>query len=72
MSETITPKNKPEVITTGSLRVACDGPVFSKHPRVYLTMVDNAQGQPVDVVCPYCSRVYMYDAKQAGSGAHAH
>lgn len=71
MSEAIAPKNKTEVIPTGSLRVACDGPAFSKHPRVYLTMVDNAQGQPVDVVCPYCSRVYVYDAKQAaGSPSH--
>jgi uncharacterized Zn-finger protein len=45
------------------LRVACDGPQFSKHPRVYLTMVDDAAGKPSFVVCPYCSRVYLYDAK---------
>jgi uncharacterized Zn-finger protein len=65
MTEAILPDHKGERLTTGDLRVACDGPQFSKHPRVYLTMVDNAAGQPSFVVCPYCSRVYLYDAKLA-------
>ncbi|HEX2859951.1 MAG TPA: zinc-finger domain-containing protein [Alphaproteobacteria bacterium] len=57
-------------MTTGDLRVMCDGPHFSKHPRVYLTMVDDAEGKPSFVVCPYCSRVYEYDARLAMPGSH--
>lgn len=69
MSEAITPLNT-ETVTTGHKRVACDGPTFSKHPRVYLTMVDDAQGQPTNVVCPYCSRVYVYNPEEAAHDAH--
>jgi uncharacterized Zn-finger protein len=68
MSEPITPTNI-ETQATGERKVACDGPSFSKHPRVYLTMVDDADGAPVDVVCPYCSRVFKYDAALAQGGA---
>ena len=60
MAETILSAKKSDVVTTDKLRVACDGPVFSKHPRVYLIMVDDEQGQPHEVVCPYCSRVHVY------------
>lgn len=70
MSEPIAPVSKQDVVVTGELRVACDGPAFSKHPRVYLTMVDDAQGRPADVVCPYCSRVFKYDASLAKGGGH--
>ena len=60
MSEAISTKGKEEVIETNQKRVACDGPEFSKHPRVYLTMGDDGT-----VVCPYCSRVHKYNAKAA-------
>lgn len=69
MSEPIIPQNT-EMVTTSHKRVACDGPTFSKHPRVYLTMVDDAEGNPTNVVCPYCSRVYVYQADGAASEAH--
>lgn len=69
MSEPIVPQNS-ETVETGERRVACDGPAFSKHPRVYLTMVDDADGAPASVVCPYCSRVFRFDPALAGGGAH--
>lgn len=65
MSEPIAIGSKVETVQVGTLKVACDGPSFSKHPRVYLTMVDDAKGRPVDVVCPYCSRVFVYGAALA-------
>lgn len=46
-----------EVVRTRHTHVACDGPSFSKHPRVYLGMTDEGK-----VVCPYCSRQFVYDA----------
>lgn len=71
MSEPITTAHKDDVVHTGERRVVCDGPAFSKHPRVYLTMVDNAKGQPDHVVCPYCSRSFLYDAAlDHGHGGH--
>ena len=60
MAEPILVGQKDDVVVVNTLRVACDGPVFSKHPRVFLTMVDNAAGKPEHVVCPYCSRVFEY------------
>jgi uncharacterized Zn-finger protein len=60
MAEPITPHN-PEVTRTGDTRVECAGPVFSRHPKVWLTMVDDAHGNPSHVVCPYCSHVFQYD-----------
>jgi uncharacterized Zn-finger protein len=69
MSEAIIPHNT-ETVTTPHKRVACDGPVFSKHPRVYLTMVDDTAGNPVSVVCPYCSRVFLYAAEEGAAEAH--
>jgi uncharacterized Zn-finger protein len=69
MSEPIAAANKPEVVTTQQRRVVCDGPSFSKHPRVYLTMVDDAEGRPTHVVCPYCSRTFVY---QGGGQAEGH
>lgn len=65
MAEPIIPAPKAEVEETGSRRVACNGPAFSRHPRVYLMMVDDAEGKPYNVVCPYCSRVYKYNARLA-------
>lgn len=77
MSEAITPELKPaafkgETSITGQLRVVCSGPQFSKHPKVYLTMVDDANGNPSHVVCPYCSHTFQFDASLAtpGSGHH--
>lgn len=61
MAEPITPTN-PQTTVTHQRRVVCDGPTTSKHPRVYLTMVDDAHGNPTHVVCPYCSHVFTYEA----------
>ena len=60
MSEPIDFTDKKDVIPTKDKRVMCDGPEHDRHPRVYLTMVDNEQGQPVGVVCPYCSRTFKF------------
>lgn len=50
--------SKPfEVISVDKMEAACDGgggPLG--HPRIYLH-IDKAEGQ---VMCPYCSRVFMY------------
>lgn len=76
MSEAITPTLKPaafkgETTRTGSLKVVCSGPSFSRHPQVYLTMVDDAQGHPSHVVCPYCSHTFVHEASLATPG-HGH
>ena len=60
MAEPILVGNKDDVVVVEQLRVACDGPSFSRHPRVFLTMGDDARGKPDHVVCPYCSRVFKY------------
>lgn len=60
MSEAISSLNKDDIITTDALNVVCAGPLEGKHPRVYLTMVDDADGQPFQVVCPYCSKVFQF------------
>ncbi|MBI1363866.1 MAG: zinc-finger domain-containing protein [Proteobacteria bacterium] len=52
-----TPAGQEEV-RTAKHRVACDGPSFSGHPRIYLEM-----GNAGSVVCPYCSRTFIYDAQ---------
>lgn len=58
MSEAIKATTE-EVVIISEKRVACDGPEFSKHPRVFLT-VDG--GKKDEVVCPYCGRIYKYKA----------
>lgn len=60
MAEVIAADNKTDVVVTNQLRVACDGPAEGRHPRVFLTIEDDADGQPDQVVCPYCSRVFKY------------
>jgi uncharacterized Zn-finger protein len=77
MSEPITAQHKPEratleVTPVATLKVSCSGPEFSRHPKVWLTMVDDAKGRPVQVVCPYCSHVFKYDAKLAASAPNSH
>ncbi|MCP5405576.1 MAG: zinc-finger domain-containing protein [Pseudomonadaceae bacterium] len=59
MSEPIVPVNVETVVVHGR-KVVCDGPEGGRHPRVYLTMVDDAAGKPDHVVCPYCSRVFRF------------
>jgi len=54
MSEHIAIKNKDEITYTDAARAVCDGPLVSKHPRVYLNT--GAEGH---VVCPYCSHVFV-------------
>lgn len=60
MSEYIKPSTTEVEYVTAS-KVACDGPKFSKHPRVYLT-VDG--GTKNEVVCPYCGRIFKKEQKQ--------
>lgn len=67
MSEPIVPTN-PQTSHVHATRVACDGPTASKHPRVWLTMVDDAGGRPHHVVCPYCSHVFVYEAEPPVDG----
>jgi uncharacterized Zn-finger protein len=69
MAEPIAPTDKPDVTKVGQLRVACGGPAWGRHPKVFLSMVDDAAGQPSHVVCPYCSHTFVYDAKLATAPA---
>jgi len=52
MAEPIKATNK-DITEVTTKKVHCDGPEFSKHPRVYLNM-----GDENTVVCPYCSHVF--------------
>ena len=45
---------REEVVYTDKKQFSCDGPSFSGHPRVYLTIPEN-QNQ---IYCPYCSRLF--------------
>jgi uncharacterized Zn-finger protein len=71
MAEPILATEKEDVVISGQRKVVCDGPSFSKHPRVFLTMVDDAKGKPSHVVCPYCSRTFKYNEKLADTN-HNH
>lgn len=54
-----------EVITVTQKRVACDGGKGALgHPRVFLTIGDDDK-----VVCPYCSRTFVYQAPAADESA---
>jgi uncharacterized Zn-finger protein len=44
----------PERLVSKTRKVVCDGPEFSKHPRIYLSI--GAEGE---VTCPYCSRQFV-------------
>ena len=57
MSEKITPTTH-DIVKVNQKRVVCDGPEFSKHPRVYLTIDGD------EVVCPYCGRIYQLITKE--------
>jgi len=70
MAEPITPTNKPDVTKVGQQRVACGGPSHGRHPKVFLSMVDDAKGQPSHVVCPYCSHTFVYEPKLAVAATH--
>lgn len=50
-----------DVIPTALPRVACGGPEFSRHPRVFLTVKG---GEKDEVVCPYCGRIFRYKASE--------
>jgi uncharacterized Zn-finger protein len=54
MSEQIQPTNE-ELVYIDTDRVTCDGPTDGRHPRVYLTVNTGDD----EVVCPYCSRVFI-------------
>jgi uncharacterized Zn-finger protein len=61
MSEPIQTTNKSDTTMVGERRVACGGPSWGRHPKVFLTMVDNEQGIPSHVVCPYCSHTFIFN-----------
>jgi uncharacterized Zn-finger protein len=52
----------PETFHVDDRTVACDGGPLG-HPRVFLHIEDQ------EVVCPYCSRVYILN-EGAGHGGH--
>mgnify|MGYP002777545682 FL=1 len=54
-----------EVMTVTRRKVHCDGPEFSKHPRIYLTIGPDGQ-----VVCPYCSRQFVLAAGTTMADEH--
>jgi len=48
----------PEIIKTSKRRVCCNGGGGALgHPAIYLDM-----GEKSEVVCPYCSRTFVFDA----------
>ncbi|MAI08606.1 MAG: zinc-finger domain-containing protein [Magnetococcales bacterium] len=61
MSEYIKPTTE-EIEYVSVAKVACDGPKFSKHPRVFLTVDGGTQNE---VVCPYCGKVFKKEQKQS-------
>jgi len=63
------PASTFETIRIGSRKAACDGGGGALgHPRVFLSLAAVAE-----VVCPYCSRTYVYDAALASSAdGHEH
>ena len=49
---------EPEIVVTEDHRIACDGGGGALgHPRVFLEM-----GQDDFVECPYCDRLFVFDA----------
>lgn len=46
-----------ETITVNHHRVSCDGGGALGHPRIYLDL-----GEDGRAVCPYCSRLYLFQA----------
>jgi uncharacterized Zn-finger protein len=60
MSEYIKPTTN-EIEYVSSAKIVCDGPKFSKHPRVFLTVDGGAKNE---VVCPYCGRVFKKEQKK--------
>jgi uncharacterized Zn-finger protein len=54
-----------ETIQVEERTVPCDGGGGALgHPRVYLRIVDH------DVLCPYCSRLYVLKAGAGGDHGH--
>jgi uncharacterized Zn-finger protein len=62
---TTNPVKPTEIIHVDSRTVACDGGEGALgHPRVYLRI----PGQ--EVMCPYCSRLYILNAGAHDAGGH--
>ena len=54
-----------DVIHVDERTVACDGGAGALgHPRVFLRIVDR------QVMCPYCSRLYVLDPGAGGGDTH--
>jgi uncharacterized Zn-finger protein len=61
----ITAPEPIEVIDVNTRTVACDGGNGGLgHPRVFLRIADR------DVVCPYCSRLYVLTEGAGNDGGH--
>jgi uncharacterized Zn-finger protein len=55
-----------EEIKVGTLNVACDGGKgHLGHPTVYLNLEEKGE-----VVCPYCSKKYIFDKSLAAHADH--
>lgn len=58
---------KFETIEVHSLEAACDGGGGALgHPKVFLH-IDQDKG---DIICPYCSRTYVFKAPLKQAGGH--
>jgi uncharacterized Zn-finger protein len=56
----------PEIIEVEQTTVACDGGGGALgHPLVYLNM-----GDKDEIVCPYCSRQFVFEAGTAAVAGH--
>ncbi len=67
MSQTVT---KPiEVLQVNERVVSCDGGMGRLgHPKVYLHMQGPLGGEARQVVCPYCSRLFLLTGERAHEG----
>ncbi len=67
MSQTVT---KPiEVLQVNERVVSCDGGMGRLgHPKVYLHMQGPLGGEARQVVCPYCSRLFLLTGEPAHEG----
>ena len=62
---TTNPARPTEIIHVDSRTVACDGGEGALgHPRVYLRIPGE------EVMCPYCSRLYILNAGADDAGGH--
>ncbi len=67
MYSEVKPKKPFEVFTAHSREIWCDGEGGALgHPRVFLHMDTGSD----NIVCPYCSREYIYTPPAGGAPGH--